>query len=193
LALDPDVRARPQSVLEPDSDALRSLFEVHVGDGPLAALARDERLAGAARQLLGSDVYVHQSRVNLKPGFRGEVFDWHSDFETWHTEDGMPRMRALRCSVLLTPNHGNNGPLLASAGSHQWFVACVGEPPDRRFEQSLRRQEVAVPGERSLRAFAGGGRIEAWMGAPGTVVFFDCDRMHGSNSNITPEPRPNVF
>jgi hypothetical protein len=47
-------------------------------------------VVGPARQLLGSDVYVHQSRVNFKPGFNGQDFYWHSDFETWHAEDGMP-------------------------------------------------------------------------------------------------------
>ena len=52
-----------------------------------------------AEQILGSQVYIHQSRVNLKPGFKGKEFYWHSDFETWHIEDGMPRMRALSCSI----------------------------------------------------------------------------------------------
>ncbi|KAG0905922.1 hypothetical protein G6F65_023316 [Rhizopus arrhizus] len=27
----------------------------------------------------------------------------------------------------------------------------------------------------------------------GSVVFFDCNTMHGSNSNISPWPRANVF
>ncbi|MCE0445172.1 phytanoyl-CoA dioxygenase family protein [Streptomyces tricolor] len=62
-------------------------------DRPLA------RLAGIARQILGSDVYVHQTRVNLKPAFDGSGFGWHSDFETWHSEDGMPAPRALSLSV----------------------------------------------------------------------------------------------
>ena len=32
------------------------------------------------------------------------------------------------------------------------------------------------------------------MVAPaGSVVFFDCNAMHGSNSNISPYPRSNVF
>src|SRR3546814_6672767 len=94
------------------------------------------------RSLLDSDVYVHQSRINLKPGFRGKEFYWHSDFETWHTEDGMPSMRAVSCSVLLTPNHSWNGPLLTIAGSHKWFVSCVGETPANHHEVSLRRQAI---------------------------------------------------
>ena len=65
-------------------------------------LACDSRLAGVAEFLLGDQVYLHQSRLNYKPGFAGKEFYWHSDFETWYAEDGMPRMRAVSASVLLT-------------------------------------------------------------------------------------------
>src|SRR3546814_10756649 len=44
------------------------------------------------------------SRLNYKPGFKGKEFYWHSDFETWHVEDGMPQMRALSMSILLAEN-----------------------------------------------------------------------------------------
>ncbi|HEY9556827.1 MAG TPA: ectoine hydroxylase [Acidimicrobiales bacterium] len=193
LAADPATRARTEAILEPESEALRSLFEVHDLDGPVGALAGDPILADVARDLLDSDVYVHQSRINLKPGFRGKEFYWHSDFETWHTEDGMPSMRAVSCSVLLTPNHSWNGPLLTIAGSHKWFVSCVGETPANHHEVSLRRQEIGVPDDESLAELARRGELRECTGPPGTVVFFECNVMHGSNGNITPAPRRNVF
>ncbi len=43
------------------------------------------------------------------PGFTGSGFYWHSDFETWHAEDGMPSMRAVSCSIALTENFAYNG------------------------------------------------------------------------------------
>ena len=190
---DASVRQRPQAILEPGSEALRSLFEVHRGDGLVGELTRDPLLVDIARQLLGSDVYVHQSRINLKPGFRGKEFYWHSDFETWHTEDGMPAMRALSCSVLLDDNQPWNGPLLTIAGSHKRYVSCVGATPADHFAQSLRRQEVGTPDDASLRTLAEEGSIDQCLGGPGTVVFFDCNVMHGSNGNISPLPRRNLF
>ncbi len=193
MAADPAVRSRPQAIVEPDNDALRSLFEPHLGDGPVAALTRDSQLVAIARDLLDSDVYIHQSRINLKPGFRGKEFYWHSDFETWHTEDGLPAMRTVSCSVLLTDNHSYNGPLLTIAGSHRWFVSCVGETPDDHHEQSLRRQEIGVPDDDSLVELTRRGEIREATGPAGTVVFFECNVMHGSNGNITPLPRRNVF
>jgi ectoine hydroxylase len=193
LAADPAVRRAEQAVVEPGDAALRSLFEVHRISRVITTLVSDPRLAGIARQLLGGQVYVHQSRVNLKPAFSGREFYWHSDFETWHTEDGMPQMRALSCSVSLTTNVPWNGPLLAIAGSHRQFVSCCGETPEDHYRQSLRQQHYGVPDPDSLRHLCDAGRIEQCVGPPGSVVFFDCNLMHGSNTNISPYARRNVF
>ncbi len=193
LAADDAVKARPQAVIEPEGEELRSLFQVHSGDDAVGRLTRDPVLVEIANQLLADDVYVHQSRVNLKPGFRGKEFYWHSDFETWHAEDGMPRMRALSCSVLLTPNLAVNGPLLTIDRSHHWFVSCPGETPEDHYRTSLRRQDLGVPDDESLRELVRRGRVNQCLGQTGTVVFFDCNLMHGSSGNLTPFERNNVF
>ncbi len=184
----------PEVILEPDGDAVRSVFAVHHGDSVFARLARDPRLVGLAEQILGSPVYIHQSRVNLKPAFEGREFWWHSDFETWHVEDGMPAMRAVSISIHLTPAHAGNGPLMVIPGSHRWFASCPGRTPNDHHLASLRRQEYGVPDRAHLRWFADrGGRIETVLGAAGSAVVFDCNEMHGSNANISPHPRHGVF
>lgn len=150
-------------------------------------------MLNVAREILGGEVYIHQSRINDKPGFNGKEFYWHSDFETWHSEDGMPAMRALSCSILLTDNSEANGPLLLIPGSHRHYVSCIGETPDENYKRSLKKQEIGVPDEGLLRYLADMGGIVSCTGKAGSVVFFDCNAMHGSNSNITPYPRSNVF
>src|SRR3546814_9792914 len=113
----------------------------------MARLASDARLSEVARFLLGDRVYIHQSRLNYKPGFKGKEFYWHSDFETWHVEDGMPRMRALSMSVLLAENTPHNGPLMLTPGSHQTYLTCVGETRSEEHTselQSLMRISYAV-------------------------------------------------
>ena len=40
----------------------------------------------------------------MMPGFTGSGFSWHSDFETWHAEDGMPSIRTVSCSIPLMEN-----------------------------------------------------------------------------------------
>lgn len=183
----------PEAVFEPDGREVRSVFRVHGLSAIFDRLMRDGRLLDVARQILGSEVYIHQSRVNLKPGFAGKEFYWHSDFETWHVEDGMPRMRALSCVVLLTENSEFNGPLLLVPGSHMHYISCVGQTPQDHYRQSLRKQEYGVPDPTSLAFLIERGGLQSTKGPAGSVVFFDCNTMHGSNSNISPFPRANLF
>jgi len=188
-----DWLSRPEAVIEPEADALRSLFAVHRLSDFFAAVSSDERIVRRAMQILGSDVYITQSRVNLKPGFSGKGFYWHSDFETWHVEDGMPRMRAVSCSILLTENNRHNGPLMLVPGSHRHFLTCVGETPDEHYRQSLRSQKFGVPDDANLQTLIDDGGLRSALGPAGTVIFFDCNTMHGSGSNISPWPRSNLF
>ena len=180
-------------IAEPTSNTVRSLFRIHRTNPRFQALANDPRLVEVARQLLGSEVYIHQSRINFKPAFQGKEFFWHSDFETWHEEDGMPRMRAVSLSIKLTENHEFNGPLMVVRGSHEHFIRCVGETPANHFEQSLKKQEYGVPSREALEFLVERGAIEAPKGAPGSALFFECNTMHGSVGNLSPSPRTNVF
>jgi len=193
LLVDESLDGDERVVREKGSNEVRSIFEVHKISPLFAELISDERVAGRARQILGSDVYIHQSRVNYKPGFRGSPFYWHSDFETWHAEDGMPRMRAVSLSLALTDNHAYNGGLMIMPGSHKTFVSCVGETPENHYRESLKEQEIGTPDETSLSVLAEKHGIELFTGPAGSATMFDCNCMHGSNGNITPFPRSNVF
>lgn len=184
---------RPEVILEPEGEEVRSVFAVHKDDVFFQKLANSPRLLAIVKQILGSDVYIHQSRINFKPGFTGKEFYWHSDFETWHAEDGMPRMRALSCSIALEDNNVYNGALMIIPGSHQWFVSCVGETPEDHFKDSLRRQEYGVPDQESLTKLVQQGGINMPTGKAGSVLLFDCNVMHGSSANISPYPRSNAF
>ncbi len=77
LGQDPVLRASERVVPEPDSDRVRSVFEVEKVSEVFAGLLFSSKLTDIARQVLDSDVYIHQSRVNYKPGFGGAEFDWH--------------------------------------------------------------------------------------------------------------------
>jgi ectoine hydroxylase len=184
---------RPEVITEPGGGEVRSVFEVHKLSEVIDRLSRHPKILNVVTEILGGDVYLHQSRVNYKPGFRGKEFYWHSDFETWHLEDGMPRMRAVSCSISLTENTPFNGPLMLIPGSHQIYVSCVGETPENHYESSLKKQEYGVPDDQSLARLVEAGGIEAPTGPAGSATFFDCNTMHGSNSNISPLPRTNVF
>jgi ectoine hydroxylase len=189
-----EIELAPDNVItEPGSDEVRTVFRLDEQSEVFDRLARDERIAGRVSFLLDDDVYLHQSRLNYKPGFTGKEFYWHSDFETWHAEDGMPRMRAISASILLTDNDALNGPLMLMPGSHKTFVACAGETPEDNHKSSLKKQEVGVPSHDGLTEMARRFGIDYAAGLAGTVILFDCNTLHGSNGNITPFPRSNAF
>ncbi|WP_369267459.1 ectoine hydroxylase [Streptomyces harbinensis] len=193
LITDPDIRADERSIVEPKSQEIRSVFEVHRISEVFASLVRDPRVVGTARQILGSDVYVHQSRINVKPGFGASGFYWHSDFETWHAEDGLPRMRTISVSIALTENYDTNGGLMIMPGSHQTFLGCAGETPKDNYKKSLQMQDAGTPSDEALTRFAQEHGIKLFTGPAGSATWFDCNCMHGSGDNITPYPRSNVF
>ena len=147
-----ELTADERVIVEKDSAEVRSIFEVHRLSPLIAELVQDPRVVDRARQLLGSDVYVHQSRVNYMPGFKGKGFYWHSDFETWHAEDGMPLPRAVSISIALTDNYPFNGGLMVIPGSQRTFVSCTGETPANHYQASLQEQEIGTPDRDSLRA-----------------------------------------
>ncbi|WP_370468950.1 ectoine hydroxylase [Amycolatopsis sp. YIM 10] len=193
LSGDQELKADERVVTEKTSGEVRSIFEVHKISELIAELVRDPRVLDRARQILGSDVYVHQSRVNYMPGFRGNGFYWHSDFETWHAEDGMPVPRAVSCSIALTDNYPFNGGLMLMPGSQRTFVQCAGRTPENNYKSSLKEQKVGVPAEDEIAKLAAEHGIEQFTGAAGSALWFDSNIMHGSGNNITPYPRSNIF
>ncbi len=191
IALDLE-QGDPRIIREPGG-AIRSIFEPHILSELVARVVGLETVIPVARQLLGSDVYIHQARINLMPGFTGTGFYWHSDFETWHAEDGMVDIRAVSCSIALTHNYPYNGSLMVIPGSHKTFYPCVGTTPDNNYDTSLVAQQIGTPDESTLCKAVDHHGIDQFTGPVGTALWFDANLLHGSGSNITPLPRSNVF
>ncbi len=193
LTGDPELGPDPRVIREKQSGAVRSVFQVHRLSPLIQELVLDPRVLDRARQILGSEVYVHQSRINCMPGFTGQGFYWHSDFETWHAEDGLPAPRAVSMSLALYENFAINGGLMVIPGSHRTFVPCVGETPAEHYRDSLREQEIGVPARADIGQLAVEHGIDQFTGPAGSALWFDANILHGSANNITPFPRANVF
>lgn len=190
---DEDLKLSEGTILEPGKEEIRSIFGIHEISERFDRLTRDPHLLKIVQQLLDSEVYIHQSRINYKPGFKGKGFNWHSDFETWHSEDGMPRMRCLSCSIVMTDNNEFNGPLMLIPGSHKYFIPCVGRTPEDNYKESLKIQDLGVPDGASLTRLMDENFIEAPKGPAGSLIIFECNTLHGSNANMSCWPRSNLF
>lgn len=180
----------PRYILGNSENDVRRIYDIHVNRPEFFDLARDQRLAGAARQVLDSDVYLHSTRAELMPGTFGEGYPWHSDFEGWHAEDGMPTMRAMGATVLLSPTDEHGAAMVVSPGSHHTFISCTveheGATPagwDERYEPDLFCVEALLDS-------CGIQRIE---GPPGTVVLFDSNLLHATVPNLSPDVAASLF
>ncbi len=176
-------------ITEPDSKNVRSIFRPHKHSELIDRFSRHPKILNIAKQLLASDVYITQARVNVKPAYRGRSFDWHSDFETWHVEDGMPRMRAVTAWIMLTENNEFNGPLYVIPESHKSYVSCSGCTDEKNYTKSLKVQQAGVPHPETMQKMLHDRTIKSIHGKPGTVVFHECNLMHGSPDNISNLPR----
>ncbi|WP_237057494.1 phytanoyl-CoA dioxygenase family protein [Microbulbifer sediminum] len=183
------LEGREELVREPQGTELRTIFNPCRFSRIVDGFFRHPKLLPMVQQLLGSDVYQMQSRVNNKPAYTGKSFAWHSDFETWHVEDGMPRMRALTAWIMLTENHEHNGPLYVIPGSHHLYISCRGRTAADNYKTSLRQQKLGVPQPQTMREVLGDREIHAITGKPGTLVIHECNLLHGSPDNISNDPR----
>ncbi|OOF23424.1 phytanoyl-CoA dioxygenase [Salinivibrio sp. IB574] len=184
-----DMAGHEELYTEPDSDELRTIFKPFAYSDLIDRFSRDPRILNKVRQILGSDAYLMQSRVNIKPAFKGKSFPWHSDFETWHVEDGVPRMRAVTVWLMLTDNTEHNGPLYVIPGSHHHYVSCEGSTGEKNYQQSLKKQMLGVPKPETMETLLDDKGVASVTGKAGTLVFHDCNLMHGSPDNIANDPR----
>lgn len=193
LAVSKQLKDRDELVREPGSNEPRSIFSPQQFSKLFERLSRDQRILDKVIQILGSDIYIHHARINIKRALNGQSFPWHSDFETWHAEDGLPRCRVLSAWIMLHENNEFNGPLYLISGSHKYFVSCAGATPENHHKASLRKQEYGVPSINALRKLTAKGELASAHGKAGTLILHEGNTMHGSTDNISPEPRTNLF
>ncbi|MBN9531362.1 MAG: phytanoyl-CoA dioxygenase family protein [Alphaproteobacteria bacterium] len=167
---------------EADGRTVRNVFGVHRRDRHFADLTHHPRLLGPARQILGEDFYVQQCKVNVKDAFIGDGFDWHTDFHTHHSRDGVPKPLALNLHVFLDDVTEFNGPLWFVPGSHRMDVPAVRDVDGEKWEL------WTVPRSAVKAAIDRAGLVSA-VGRRGTVLIFGDQLLHGSPENISPWSR----
>lgn len=161
------------------------VYGMHLLDDRLRTLTRHPRLVEPSRQLLGREVFVHQSRVNVKQT-GGSIVAWHQDFGTYHRVDGIPEPRGLMIAVFLDDVMECNAPLMCLPGSHVHGIvseARIDETVEDHERAARYRYDIAP--ERMAELVAEHG-IETITGPRGSVLFMNMNVVHGSTVNITP-------
>ena len=184
-------RQGPEVVREKeDPTTVRLAFGAHAYSEPFKCLFTLPRVLEPVRQLLRDDVYLHQSRLNPKPGFgKGGTWDWHQDYPPWHMIDGMPEPKCVMASVFIDDCTAVTSPLLAVPGSqrHGLLDSKIHEDAKGR-GYALQNIDSAV-----LERLAEESGIEPLIGPAGSVAFVHCNVVHGSANNVSPWRRAIIY
>jgi ectoine hydroxylase len=178
---------------------VRSVYGVHQHSPLFHRLARHPRLVEPARQLLGGDVYVYQSKLNTKAAFDGDLWPWHQDYVFWLREDSMPGPHVLTVAIFLDEVTEFNGPMLLIPGSHHDGVLPIelredggpdADSDERRpwLPNLVARLKYTLDREVFLQLSRRLGMVSP-KGSPGAVLFFDCNIAHASPPNLSPFDR----
>ena len=183
-------RGHPDAnVYEKDGETVRAAWAVEMDSEACARAYRLPRLLGPVRQLLGDDVYLHQSRLNYKAAGKGDIFQWHQDYASW-VHDGLPRgghRDLLTVLVMLDESTTDNGPLRFVPGSHKHgLIEAFYDTVTTSYPLHI------VPDDYMDRHFADIPVVEM-TGKVGTVVLFCGNLVHSSKENHSPDGRRNLY
>ena len=184
-------RRGPEVVREKeDPTTARLVFGAHVFSQPYRTLSMLPRILDPVRQLLKDDVYLHQSRLNPKPGFgAGGAWDWHQDYPPWHLIDGMPEPRCIMASIFIDDCTAVTSPLLVVPGSQRHGLL------DSKLHKDAKGRGYALHHIDSevLKRMADDSGIEPLIGPAGSVAFVHCNVLHGSANNVSPWRRAIMY
>jgi ectoine hydroxylase len=172
---------RPENVREKGSDAVRTNFAAHTYNEAFRRLSRHPRMIEPAEQLLGGRLYIHQFKINGKAAFDGDVWQWHQDYGTWARDDLMPEPRAMNLAVFLEDVNEFNGPLMFIPGSHKRGVIEAGHDIATTSYPLWTIDDATI-----ARLVEEGGGLAMPRGPAGSALFFHCNIVHGSGSNMSP-------
>ncbi|MEU6347356.1 phytanoyl-CoA dioxygenase family protein [Streptomyces sp. NPDC046977] len=153
-----------------DGSKARRIWAPTSRDELFADIAEDARLLDAVEQLIGPDIVLQYSKLNVKPPRVGSVVEWHQDFAFYpHTNTDL-----VATLIYLDDATRENAALRVVAGSHRHglldheseghFVGKVSSPADVGLDDSA---------------------IIDCEGPAGSVVFIHPLLLHSSEKNLS--------
>lgn len=190
----------PRRIME-KTGSVRSVFKPELSSKIIFEVSQTNKLVWSAMDLLGSAVYIHQSKLNSKQALLGDWWEWHQDFLYWHKEDGMPSPRVTTAVIYLQDVNEFNGPMLVIPGSHKDEVVMLNEHANGRLKNKTKEN-----GETSymstltadLKYKVDKGTLSEMVqkngmcslhGKAGSILFFHGNLFHASANNLSPFDR----
>lgn len=184
-----------ETIVPEKSGEIRSIFGVHRQLGEVRAIINDAKLLGIACELIGREMYIYQSQVNLKVPGKGSGFAPHRDMHYFQSRDGIAdEKQMVGVAITLVDTDSAMGPLAMIEQSHNTYkklssdFAFGGVDSLEHGEESYSRDPGLV-GEEEIAAHSH-LPIREISGTAGAITFFDPRVIHWSSDNLTGFWRP---
>ncbi len=160
-----------------DQPRIRRIKLPHTQSDPMRRLLEDESILGPARSLLGPDIRLHTTKLNMKEAGHGAAVEWHQDYAFYpHTNDDL-----LAMGVLIDDMGPENGPLMVFPGSHRGPV--YDHHADGVFAGAMLPEANGLDMSDAVQL----------TGPAGSLTIHHCRAIHGSALNVSDRPRRILF
>jgi len=161
----------------PDAPRVRRVKRPHDAHPYFRGLAADKRILSYVKAVIGDDVRLHHSKVNLKTAQFGAPLEWHQDWAFIPHSN----MDLVIAAVLLDDCTPDNGPVLYIPGSHRGPLHPHHH--EGRFYGAIDVAGTGLAVDQAVPA----------LGKAGSVVFHHTMTVHGSALNKSAADRRLLF
>ncbi len=172
-----DVRFDLEDSHTPDEPRLRRIKLPHTQSEVVRDLMYSDHVLAPVRDLIGPNVRLHTTKLNMKKAGYGAAVEWHQDYAFYpHTNDDI-----LAVGVLIDDMGDENGPLMVFPGSHTGPVH--DHHVDGVFAGAVLPEAVGLDLEDAVRL----------TGSAGSISIHHGRILHGSALNRSDRPRRLLF
>ena len=167
---------------ESDGSSPRSFYGFHQDPEFAGWLSAQSLLRDTVYSILGKDVYLHQSKVNLKNRSESSRWPYHRDFPFWNVFDHIPSNQMLNLTIFLDDVSLENGALTFIPGSHLHFLEREKDNhlTDFSLEGSASSDLLFNFSTQESEELESRFGSKPCTGPKGSLLIFNPDTIHGS-------------
>ena len=162
----------------PEAPRIQRIKKPNRVDPFYRALASHPKILSLVSSLIGPNIRLNHSKINMKTARVGAALEWHQDWAfAPHTN-----MSTCVVSVMIDECVDQNGPVLIVPGTHK--ERLLDHHADGRFVGAIVEDGAAMPDYESA---------EPLLGPAGSVAIHHPMAVHGSAANRSGSPRRILF
>jgi ectoine hydroxylase len=174
-----------EKVYEKDECTLRSIYGFQNNSAFIEWLKSCSLIKEITQTLLGEQVYLHQTKVNIKNQNESSIWPYHRDFPFWKVFDHFPDNQFLNVVVYLDDVFEGSGELIVIPKSHKVFLPreAQDENIDYSLEGSASSDLLFSFSSDELDMFGSSYGLDSTIGGKGSLLLFNPNLIHGSGSS----------